>query len=113
MLCSNFSCVSCLFNICFVVVETGFLPGGLQESSKVVWCSEKGDFTGTVKWTGKIKESYFAGVEFVRQKTTNNKRFNHAVFCILCMHFIFKYVDVLLIFFYVLFFGLHFTSCHV
>lgn len=44
---------------------SGFAPSGLTETNRVMWMSDTGDHAGTVRWIGKIRDEFYAGVEFV------------------------------------------------
>jgi hypothetical protein len=62
------SCISSVKSISFLntkrPITLRFTPSGLTETSRVVWMTESGDHTGTVKWVGKIRDQFYAGVEF-------------------------------------------------
>jgi hypothetical protein len=42
-----------------------WIPSGLQIGDQVIWLSEEQPERGVVRWIGKIRQKYFAGVEFV------------------------------------------------
>ncbi|CAG7838192.1 unnamed protein product, partial [Allacma fusca] len=62
------SCISSVRSVTFLnnkrPITLRFTPSGLTETSRVVWMTETGDHTGTVKWVGKIRDKFYAGIEF-------------------------------------------------
>ena len=52
-------------------ISAEYIPSGLQIGDRIVWiCDEDGKNSqpepGSVKWIGKIRSTFYAGVQFVR-----------------------------------------------